>query len=141
MNEINVHPAAEENPGFLLWRVSTQWSRSTTAALKAFGLSHPQFVILAIIDRQKEKGTSQEEIEIQAVLDSKPTAHLLRSLQVKGLIEPTDKSRYLLTKSGEKILEKALPVIERADADFFESIDLTSSKMVTTFQTLARANL
>ena len=145
MAEISVHPASEENPGFLLWQVSTLWSKSTTAALKPLGLTHPQFVILATIDWLKGKRASQEEIGKHAVLDPKVTSHLLRSLQVKGLIEPRhatdERSKYpLLTKAGREMLAKALPVVESADADFFASIDLKNSKMVTTLQILAHAN-
>ena len=146
MTEINVHPAGEENPGFLLWQVSTLWSSSTAAVLKPFGLTHPQFVILATIDWLKNQEASQEAIGRHIVLDPKPTSHLLRSLQVKGLIEPshiTDKkSKYpLLTTAGAEMLAKVLPVVESADAAFFASIDLKNSKMVTTLQILARANL
>ena len=39
------------------------------------------------------------------------------------------------------MLAKVLPVVESADAAFFASIDLKNSKMVTTLQILARANL
>ncbi len=138
MSEISVHPAAEENPGFLLWQVSTLWSRSTSIALKPFGLTHPQFVILATIDWLSDKGVSQEKIERHIVLDSKPTSHLLRSLQVKGLIEP---SHTQLTTAGAEMLAKALPVVESADAAFFASIDLKNSKIISTLLTLARANL
>ena len=144
-NEISVHPSAEQSPGFLLWRVSNLWRKAIEAVLKPLGLTHPQFVILAVIDWLTDKGANQEEIERQAVLDTKTTSHLLRSLQVKGLIEPsfiTDKkSKYLLTTAGAEMLEKVLSVIAIADADFFASIDLKNSKMVTTMQILARANL
>src|SRR3984885_12817449 len=101
MNKISMHPADEKNPGFLLWQVSTLWSSSTSAVLKPFGLNHPQFVILAILDRLKSQETDQETIERQIILDPKPTLHLLRSLEVKGLIEPSHnadkKSKYRLT--------------------------------------------
>jgi MarR family transcriptional regulator, organic hydroperoxide resistance regulator len=145
MNEINAHPAGEENPGFLLWQVSTLWSNSTAAALKPFGLSHPQFVILATIDWLKSHETHQEAIGKHIVLDPKLTSHLLRSLQVKGLIEPshkTDKkSHYMLTTAGAEMLAKVVPVVKNSDAAFFASIDLKNSKMATALQTLARANL
>jgi len=134
MKEISVHPASEENPGFLLWQVSTLWSRSTTDALKPFGLNHPQFVILATIDWCK--GATQEEIERRIVLDPKPTSHLLRSLQIKGLIE--EGSTYRLTIAGSEMLAKVFPVVESSDAAFFASIDLKNSKMVSTLQILAR---
>lgn len=140
---MNEHPASEENLGFLLWRVSTLWSSSTAAVLKQFGLTHPHFVILATIDWLTGKGASQEQIGRHIVLDPKPTAHLLRSLQVKGLIElsHTADDRFpLLTNAGKEMLAKVLPVIESADAAFFASIELTNSKMVTALQILARAN-
>jgi DNA-binding MarR family transcriptional regulator len=140
MNEIRAHPASEENPGFLLWQVSTLWSKFTTAALKPLGLTHPQFVILASLDWLKGKGASQEEIERQVVLDPKTTSHLLRSLQVKKLIEPNEKKHYLLTTAGEERLAQALPVVQDVDTAFFASIDLKNSKIVPTFQTLARVN-
>ncbi len=143
MEGSRVHPAAEENPGFLLWRVSSQWSRSTSAALKPLGLTHPQFVVLATIDWLTGKEVSQEEIGNHVVLDPKATSHLVRSLQVKRLIEITDdRSKFpVLTTAGMEILAKALPIVECSDAAFFASIDLQDSKMVTTFQILANANL
>ena len=143
MNEFSVHPASEENPGFLLWQVSTLWSRSTTAALKPFGLSHPQFVILATIDWLTGKGASQEEIGKLVVLDPKPASHLLRSLVVKGLIAAPhgEKGDYLLTATGKEMLARALPIVESADAAFFASIDLKNSKMAAALQMLARAHL
>ena len=91
MNEVSVHPGSEENLGFLLWQVSTLWSKSTSIALKPLRLTHPQFVILATMDWLKGEAVSQEEIGRLAVLDPKTTSHLLRSLQVKGLVEPSHK--------------------------------------------------
>lgn len=146
MKETNIHPGSEDNPGFLLWQVSTLWSKSTTIALKPLGLTHPQFIILATIDWLKGKGTSQEEIGRRIVLDPKMTAHLLRSLEVKGLIDLSHINdegikQPLLTKAGGEILAKALPVVKSADAVFFASIDLKNSNIVATLQGLAHANL
>jgi DNA-binding PadR family transcriptional regulator len=70
---------------------------------------------------------------------------LLRSLQVKGLIESshtTDKkNKYMLTTAGAEMFAKVLPIVESADAAFFSSIDLKNSEMVASLQILARANL
>lgn len=142
MTEMSIHPASEENQGFLLWRVSTLWSSSTSAVLKPFGLTHPQFVILATIDRLKSKGASQEEIGRQVVLDPKTTSHLLRSLQVKGLIEPSQVTDEItLTSAGAEMVAKVLPVVVSADVAFFASIDLKNPQMVTLLQKLLHANL
>jgi MarR family transcriptional regulator, organic hydroperoxide resistance regulator len=138
----SIHPASEENLGFLLWQVSTLWSSSTAAALKPLGLTHPQFVLLATIDWLKGKGATQEQIGKRAILDPKPTAHLLRSLEVKRLIELSDGgSEYLLTTAGATLLAKTIPIIESADAAFFASIDPKNSKIVATLQVLARTHL
>jgi DNA-binding MarR family transcriptional regulator len=145
MKKTSAHPGSEENPGFLLWQVSTLWSKSTTTALKPLGLTHPQFIILATIDWLKGKGASQEEIGRRIVLDPKVTSHLLRSLEVKKLIElplsTNEGGRYpQLTTAGAEVLARALLVVESADAAFFAPIDLKSSKIVTTLQMLACAN-
>ena len=113
----------KKSPGFLLWQVSTLWSSSTAAVLKPFGLSHPQFVILATIDWLKNQEASQEAIARHIILDPKPTSHLLRSLQVKGLIEPSNitdkKSKYLLTIAGAEMLAKVLPVDRECRCSLF----------------------
>jgi DNA-binding MarR family transcriptional regulator len=137
----SVHPASEENLGFLLWQVSTLWSSSTAAALKPLGLTHPQFVLLATIDWLKGKESTQEQIGKRTILDPKPTAHLLRSLEVKGLIELSNGSEYMLTTAGAQLLAKAIPIIESADTAFFASIDPKNSKIVATLQILARTHL
>ncbi len=54
----------EESPGYLLWRVSTQWRSSLEKALKAYGLTHPQFVVLAIIGWLRRKAQSINQAEI-----------------------------------------------------------------------------
>jgi DNA-binding MarR family transcriptional regulator len=145
IKKTSVHPVSEENPGFLLWQVSTLWSKATTAALKSIGLTHPQFVILATIDFLKDKGASLEEIAKRTVLETKVTSHLLRSLEVKGLINqsPSTDERLKfpqITTAGTETLAKAFPVVERSDADFFASLDLKSSNIIATLQTLACAN-
>ena len=137
----SIHPASEENLGFLLWQVSTLWSSSTSTVLKSLGLTHPQFVLLATIDWLKGKESTQEQIGKRAILDPKPTAHLLRSLEIKGLIELSAGSEYLITTAGAKLLAKAIPIIESADAAFFASIDPKNSKIVATLQILARTHL
>ena len=38
---------ADDSPGFLLWQVTNKWQAAQRAALKPFGLTHVQFVLLA----------------------------------------------------------------------------------------------
>lgn len=144
-NEISVHSSAEESPGFLLWRVSTFWRRAIEDVLKPLGLTHPQFVILATTGwlTRTGKRASQAEIGRQAALDPNTTSQILRSLQAKGLIDRAyitdERSKYpTLTTAGAKSLAKAMLAVESADAAFFASINLKSSKMLQTLQILAK---
>lgn len=145
-NKISVHPSAEESPGFLLWRVSTRWKRAIETVLKPLGLTHPQFVILAITSwlTRTGKKVSQVEIGRQAALDPNTTSQILRGLQAKGLIEKwhnvDERSKCpMLTATGVEILSRAMPAVENADAAFFASIDLQGSEMLQTLQILARS--
>ena len=36
-----------DSPGFLLWQVTNRWQQAQRAALKPYGLTHVQFVVLA----------------------------------------------------------------------------------------------
>src|SRR5258708_5026756 len=38
-----------ESPGYLLWRISAAWQRRIRAALKPFGITHAQFVLLTCL--------------------------------------------------------------------------------------------
>lgn len=41
--------ALEESPGLLLWQVSISWQRQIKTKLDPYGISHAQFVILAVL--------------------------------------------------------------------------------------------
>ena len=138
------HRTAEESPGFLLWRASTLWRRAIESILKPLDLTHPQFVILASIAwlTKDEKFASQVEIGRQAGLDPNTTSQILRSLQGKGLIVKSrskdERSKFpILTESGVKSLAKALPAVEKADAEFFSSVNLNKVSAIKALQVLA----
>lgn len=123
---LSAHKTPEDSPGFLLWRTSTLWRRSIEAVLKPLGLTHPQFVVLAVTAWLTKGGVkvSQAEIAREASLDANTTSQILRSLQAKELIERPrtvdERSKCpLLTVAGKESLSKALPTVEKADADFF----------------------
>jgi DNA-binding MarR family transcriptional regulator len=145
-NEISVHTAAEESLGFLLWRVSTLWRKSIEAVLKPLGLTHPQFVILATTAWLTREGKKASQVEIgkEAALDPNTTSQILQGLQKKGLIERSSHSTDerskcpMLTEEGAKVLSKAMPAVESADAVFFAAVNLKESKILPTLQTLAR---
>lgn len=132
--KISVHEAPELSPGFLLWRVSTAWRSRIEAALKPLKLTHPQFVVLATIGwltRNGQKAT-QADIGTMAGLDRNTISQIIRGLEEKQWVKrlPSDDARAKnphLTPKGSNLLNTALPIVESADANYFEK--LTPSEM------------
>jgi DNA-binding MarR family transcriptional regulator len=132
-----------DSPGFLLWQVTRRWQRELTAALKPLGLTHVQFVLLAStwwLDRP-----TQRELADQARTDPMMTSQVVRALEQRGLLErqpdPDDgrARRLVATAAGRELAERAIAVVEAADAAFFA--DVGSAELVATLRTLAAPNL
>lgn len=141
---ISSHKTPEESPGFLLWRVSSLWRRSIEKVLQPLKLTHPQFVVLAAIGWLTKAGekVSQAEVARFTGLDPNTTSQVLKSLQTKKFIErkrSEDERRKhpTLTALGAKTLSKALPAVEKTDAEFFARISLNQSSMIKAMQKLA----
>ena len=127
--KISVHDTPKQSPGFLLWHISTSWRSSIEAVLKTFGLTHPQFVVLATtgwLTRNGELAT-QAAIGKLAGLDPNTASQILKGLEQKTLVEriqSTDaRAKHpKLTSKGQAILNNALPAVEKQDADFFNTL-------------------
>ena len=83
----------------MLWRVTNRWQAVIRAALRPFGLTHVQFVLLAALTWAMGKLT-QIELAHRTRTDPMMTSQVLRALERKGLIErrehPTDGRARLL---------------------------------------------
>ncbi len=120
----------EDSPGYLLWRVSTQWRRAVEEALKPLDLTHPQFVTLTSIAWLTKAGTSVSQAAVgrQAGLDPNTTSQILRALQTKGFIErersADERSKYpMLTTAGAQCIKQALPAVDGVNAQFFAPLN------------------
>ncbi len=136
--EISVHDVPEHSPGFLLWHISTLWRSSIENSLKSIGLTHPQFVILASLGWLTREGERVSQIIVgkMAGLDPNTTSQIIKSLEKKDLIkrEPSSDARAknpFLTSKGHEILSKALPAVERQDAQFFDSLEMKEIEELT----------
>ena len=138
------YSAPELSPGFLLWRVSTAWRSAIERVVGALNLTHPQFVLLATLGWLTKEGNlvSQATIGTLAGLDPNTTSQVLRSLEVKKLINRISSSdarvkNPVLTPEGLSLLQKALPAVEEADAQFFNILtDQQRTEIVKLFKTL-----
>src|SRR3954447_5865618 len=84
------HASADESPGFLLWQVTNRWQAAQRAALKPFGLTHVQFVLLASLTWLEGDGPiTQRRLAEHAASDPMMTSQVLRLLERRGLVSRT----------------------------------------------------
>ena len=127
--KISIHEGPKQSPGFLLWYISTSWRSSIEAILKTFGLTHPQFVILATTGWLTRNGELATQVAIgkMAGLDPNTTSQIITGLEKKELIKRETSSdgrakNPKLTIQGNELLTQALPAVERTDNQFFNAI-------------------
>jgi DNA-binding MarR family transcriptional regulator len=119
----------EDSPGFLLWHVTLRWQRDIAAALAPLDLTHVQFVLLATTWWLNSHGADPNQLAVarQAGTDVKMTSQVLRKLEAKGLmgreVDPGDTRarRLRVTNRGAKLAQRAIAVVEAADAAFFHA--------------------
>lgn len=122
----------KQSPGFLLWQVSTKWRREIEAALVTLNLTHPQFMLLASLGwlTRDHATVTQVELARHCGTDVNMTSQVLRSLEQKGYIERhrregDERSKLSrLTEKGVKLVEQAIPLVEKVDGDFFGKLGL-----------------
>ncbi|MDO4632089.1 MAG: MarR family transcriptional regulator [Corynebacterium sp.] len=134
------------SPGFVLWRVTTQWQREIVAALAPLQLTHAQFIVLACILRIEEehnRPVNQIAIAKQANMVPQVVSQILRKIEPLELIQrpedPNDARAKLvsLTKKGKKTTEQAIKLVEDTDAAFFHGI---SDDVITELSGLVERN-
>lgn len=134
--EISHFEGPEHSPGFLLWQVSTKWRREIETALATINLTHPQFVLLASLGwlTRHQDEITQVELARHCRTDINMTSQVLRTLEQKGYIErhkrKGDERSKLpkLTEKGAKLVEQAIPLVEKVDADFFGKLGSKTTK-------------
>jgi DNA-binding MarR family transcriptional regulator len=87
---------------------------------------------------------TQIELARHCRTDVNMTSQVLRSLEQKGYIgrhrrEGDERSKLpRLTEKGAKLVEQAIPLVEKVDCDFFGKLDLkTTNKYLDILQELA----
>lgn len=127
--KISIHKGPKQSPGFLLWHISTSWRSSVETVLKTFGLTHPQFVVLATTGWLTRSGDpiNQATIGKMAGLDPNTNSQILKGLEKKELIKRIQSvdgraKNVTLTAKGSEMLNHALPTVEQADIEFFKTL-------------------
>lgn len=130
-NKISQFSEPEHSPGFLLWQVSSLWRRKIEMALHPFGLTHVQFVLLANLNWREhfDKKSTQIELARSCKIDVNMASQVLRTLEKKGYLERAqepgnERSKFpKLTETGKDIIKQAMPMVEKEDHEFFNSLE------------------
>lgn len=137
------HGGPSDSPGFLLWRISNTWQREQRAALQSLGLTHTQFVMLAVTTWfGSQEPLTQARLSQLTGSDPMTTSQVVRTLLANGLfvrdIHPTDTRAKIISVSeaGRDIAHKAIVVVEEVDRRFFAPLGEEQSSLVTLFQQL-----
>ncbi len=116
----------DESPGLLLWQITNEWQAAQRAALKPFGLTHVQFVLLASLTwLEGERPVTQRDLADHAATDPMMTSQVLRALELRGLVlrapHPQDKRARALaaTPAGVELANRAVACVETCDREFF----------------------
>ena len=126
----------EDSHGLLLWQTTMTWQRLIKKALEPYGLSHAQFVILAITlwFENKNQQSSQSLIIAQSKLDKMTVSKSLQKLVAEGYVKRLEHSHDMraksvhLTKKGKAMASTLTPIIEKIDATFFGGVNRTDQR-------------
>ena len=121
----------KKSTGLLFIRTYHKWHGLIKNKLRTIDLTHPQFVVLttlAALLRQQE-WVSQTDIARFSDMDVMTVSQIIRLLVKKGLImrevHPKDSRAniILLTDTGLKKVNQALPLVEGIDQAFFGKLE------------------
>jgi DNA-binding MarR family transcriptional regulator len=121
--------STDDSTGLLLWQVTNRWQAAQRAALKPYGLTHVQFVLLASLTWLAAEGpVTQRQLADHAATDPMMTSQVLRALEQRNLVErlphPSDGRARALTATtgGRALANQAIVAVEACDAAFFAAL-------------------
>jgi DNA-binding MarR family transcriptional regulator len=110
-----VEIAHGSTPGYLVWRLATQWRTAVDRELAPLGLTHAQYVFLASLKQLSASGPpTQRELCDHTGLDAVYVSKLARRLEAQGFISRADDAvdaravRLSLTGRGMESIEPAI---------------------------------
>lgn len=118
---------SSKSPGLLFIRAYNNWHTHIKKILQPLGLTHPQFVVLAVTAYLQNHGetVTQAMIASHSEIDPMTTSQILKLLNKKKLLKkephPTDTRAnvILLLEEGIQKVSQSVHLIEEFDNDFF----------------------
>ena len=112
-------------------RVYNKWHSMIKKELKKMNLTHPQFVVLASLAYLSQDNNEVTQVMISKLsgIDVMTVSQILNLLEKNDFVKRKEHSRdtrakaVILNKKGEKVLQKAVPLVEQIDEIFFKKLD------------------
>ena len=112
-------------------RVYNKWHSIIKKELKKMNLTHPQVVVLASLAylSQNDNEITQIMISKLAGIDVMTISQILSLLEKNDFVKRKEHSKdtrakaVILSKKGEEVLQKAVPLVEQIDEIFFGKLD------------------
>ena len=146
---LDTEHTSDDSPGLLLWQVTNRWQAAIRAALKPYGLTHVQFVLLAsltwLAGLDGGGPVTQRELADHAATDPMMTSQVLRVLEQRSLVgrsaHPVDKRAVAIavTDSGAALANSANAAVEACDRRFFGTLGARQTAFVTQLRLLRSA--
>jgi DNA-binding MarR family transcriptional regulator len=136
---------ADDSTGLLLWQVTNRWQAAQRAALKPFGLTHVQFVLLASLTwlhGTTDEAVTQRMLADHAATDPMMTSQVVRALEERDWLtrepHPTDRRAIVLgvTSSGRALVNRAVRAVEGVDEAFFGPLGRQQAAFTEALRTL-----
>ena len=112
-------------------RVYNKWHSMIKKELKKMNLTHPQFVVLASLAYLSQDSNEVTQVMISKLsgIDVMTVSQILNLLEKHDFVKRKEHSKdtrakaVILSKKGEEVLQKAVPLVEQIDEIFFEKLD------------------
>ena len=112
-------------------RVYNKWHSMIKKELKKMNLTHPQFVVLASLAYLSQDSNEVTQVMISKLsgIDVMTVSQILNLLEKNDFVKRKEHSKdtrakaVILNKKGEEILQKAVPLVEQIDENFFKKLD------------------
>ncbi len=137
-----------ETAYFNLIETSSLIEMKVKEALKNFGLTHPQFNILKILNGSRPTPLSASHVKERMLFKNPDVTRLIDRLVEKGFVlrRPCQENRRKvdlhISKKGEELILKATPVVKKSIHDFFKNeLDANEARALNDYLTRIKQTL
>jgi DNA-binding MarR family transcriptional regulator len=118
---------SDASTGLIFIRAYNQWHAAIKNELRKVGITHPQFVVMTVINflSQADDFVTQTSVAKMADMDVMSVSQIIRGLEKKDYLartahpKDTRANADRLLDRGQEAIKRALPLVEKIDEDFF----------------------